>query len=245
MGSQPFAFPPARNLLPRDRWTKVLDLASRWERTCASAAGPQGCSLNGCLFRRLDIGGFGSLWSVFTGKIRKAGGQVMVWKHESSQCIAKLGTFFWPKSIAFVPNPPRIISTKISGTSSAIMEVWDLDGGTHMHQLELGSDPIGLNVLRYRADTESLEMGLGHIRLGEVVAHDGQRISIADHSLGYGITDDGCWVTWRSVKLLWIPPEFRGSCSAISGSTVAIGSGTGRVSVIGFSAEDLLDGHGS
>src|SRR5579859_3270548 len=53
----------------------------------------------------------------------------------------------------------------------------------------------------------------------------------------YGLSSDRSWITWHGLNVLWLPLEYRPSlrsCSAISGTTVAIGCASGRVLIIGF-----------
>src|SRR6266536_872884 len=54
---------------------------------------------------------------------------------------------------------------------------------------------------------------------------------------GWGIS--GSWVTWNTQNMLWLPPDYRAVTSdiSLSGSTVAIGCGSGKVFVIGFSSQ--------
>jgi hypothetical protein len=55
----------------------------------------------------------------------------------------------------------------------------------------------------------------------------------------FGFSNDSCWITWHGSRLLWLPVDFRPSYSAVSGSTIAIGCGSGRVILMRFSAEKL------
>ncbi|CAG8888404.1 unnamed protein product [Penicillium egyptiacum] len=42
------------------------------------------------------------------------------------------------------------------------------------------------------------------------------------------------WIIFNGEKILWLPPEAGPSCSAIKGSTLALGHASGRISFIGF-----------
>ncbi|CAI7611957.1 unnamed protein product [Penicillium viridicatum] len=44
------------------------------------------------------------------------------------------------------------------------------------------------------------------------------------------------WVTLRGVKALWLPPEYRPSCSLVKGEKLALGHASGRISLLGFDA---------
>ncbi|KAK4071255.1 uncharacterized protein Triagg1_6286 [Trichoderma aggressivum f. europaeum] len=62
--------------------------------------------------------------------------------------------------------------------------------------------------------------------------------------VGPGISNDGSWITWNNDNLLRLPAEFQNSDYAISGSTVAIRSGSGRIIFIGLSADVLSNLYG-
>ena len=40
------------------------------------------------------------------------------------------------------------------------------------------------------------------------------------------------WITYRGQELLWLPPDYRATCSDIHGECVALGHDSGRVTVI-------------
>lgn len=42
---------------------------------------------------------------------------------------------------------------------------------------------------------------------------------------------EGQWVTLRGEKALWLPPEYRPSCSAVKHNALAMGHVLGRVSI--------------
>ncbi|KAF2844083.1 hypothetical protein T440DRAFT_410856, partial [Plenodomus tracheiphilus IPT5] len=47
--------------------------------------------------------------------------------------------------------------------------------------------------------------------------------------LGASLSSDSMWIKRDGRKLLWIPSEYRPSCYAVSGNTVSMGVGSGRV----------------
>ncbi|PVH94223.1 hypothetical protein DM02DRAFT_504605, partial [Periconia macrospinosa] len=47
------------------------------------------------------------------------------------------------------------------------------------------------------------------------------------HSLA--LSADGVWITYNSENLVWLPSEYRPACSAVSGKTIGVGVGSGRV----------------
>ncbi|OCL01172.1 uncharacterized protein K441DRAFT_650787 [Cenococcum geophilum 1.58] len=46
---------------------------------------------------------------------------------------------------------------------------------------------------------------------------------------GVGLSSNDEWITWNSESVVWLPSEYRPSCSAVSGRTVGIGVGSGKV----------------
>ncbi|OAQ58038.2 hypothetical protein VFPPC_17043 [Pochonia chlamydosporia 170] len=58
---------------------------------------------------------------------------------------------------------------------------------------------------------------------------------------GYGISPDKRCVTFNEENILWLPIEFRPTCSTVSGSTIAIGCSSGRVIVIELSHRGISD----
>jgi hypothetical protein len=46
---------------------------------------------------------------------------------------------------------------------------------------------------------------------------------------GVGLSTNGAWITCNSEKLVWLPSEYRPMHSAVSGMTIGIGVGSGKV----------------
>jgi hypothetical protein len=44
-----------------------------------------------------------------------------------------------------------------------------------------------------------------------------------------GVSPDSTWITYSGKKLLWIPSEYRPSCSSVCGDTIGMGVGSGRI----------------
>jgi hypothetical protein len=40
---------------------------------------------------------------------------------------------------------------------------------------------------------------------------------------GVGLSPNGDWITYNSENVIWLPSEYRPSCSAVSGRTIGIG----------------------
>ncbi|PTB34756.1 hypothetical protein M441DRAFT_154958, partial [Trichoderma asperellum CBS 433.97] len=69
-----------------------------------------------------------------------------------------------------------------------------------------------------------------------------------------GISTDKCWITWNKYNILWLPPEYQPSTSAVwpyapsftspqvllTDVAIALGSGLGRVVVFRMSGSGLF-----
>ncbi|OCK73307.1 WD40 repeat-like protein, partial [Lepidopterella palustris CBS 459.81] len=66
-----------------------------------------------------------------------------------------------------------------------------------------------------------------------------QKVNSQSRREGLGISKS--WITWKSQKIFWLPPDFRAIVSDISltGSMVAIGCNSRKVFIIGFSLDIL------
>ncbi|KAK4206366.1 hypothetical protein QBC37DRAFT_300943, partial [Rhypophila decipiens] len=51
----------------------------------------------------------------------------------------------------------------------------------------------------------------------------------------YSFVRDQTWIIWNGQNLIWLPPEYRPTCSAVQGQMVSIGCTSGRVFTVGFS----------
>ena len=54
---------------------------------------------------------------------------------------------------------------------------------------------------------------------------------------GYGLGQDKSWITCNGKNVLWLPPEYRPSCSAVQVRMISIGCSSGRVFTTGFSRD--------
>ena len=51
-----------------------------------------------------------------------------------------------------------------------------------------------------------------------------------------GLSVDGIWITCNSKNVVWLPAEYRPSCSAILRRNISIGVGSGKVWICCFSS---------
>ncbi|KAH7247439.1 uncharacterized protein BKA55DRAFT_571828 [Fusarium redolens] len=81
----------------------------------------------------------------------------------------------------------------------------------------------------------STDIGVLNLDLSSANAAQCTNASLLDCShYGYGVSTDSIWIVKDRKRLLWLPLEYRASKSAVAGSTVAIGTHSGRVLVMEF-----------
>jgi hypothetical protein len=56
-----------------------------------------------------------------------------------------------------------------------------------------------------------------------------------------GLSSDGAWITYDSENVLWLPSDYRPSCSTVCAKTVAIGVGSGKVWMCSFNVDGSGD----
>jgi hypothetical protein len=54
---------------------------------------------------------------------------------------------------------------------------------------------------------------------------------------GVALSSDGAWITYNSENLVWLPSEFRPICSAVLGTTIGIGVGSGKVYICKYKGQ--------
>ncbi|KAH6880714.1 hypothetical protein B0T10DRAFT_551503 [Thelonectria olida] len=66
-------------------------------------------------------------------------------------------------------------------------------------------------------------------------------LDLSQCRVGYGFSGDGRWITWNGTAFFRLPPDYRPICAAISGSNVVLGCKSGRVIIMRFAVDGLMD----
>ena len=116
-----------------------------------------------------------------------------------------------------------------SASGDRTVKIWDASSGDCLQTLEIG---IPLFNISFDTTGSYLHTEIGAITIDASSASD-MTPSATDSQnpryQGCGRSLDGAWITYKSENVVWLPSEYRPSCSAVSGKTIGIGVGSGKV----------------
>ena len=140
--------------------------------------------------------------------------------NEWSACLQTLeGHNNWVNSVAFSPDSARLASASWDRT----VKIWDASSGKCLQTLN-----IGKTLLNILFDTTGsclhTEIGIIAINMTPCVTNPQN-----PRYQGGALSSDGAWIIYNSENLVWLPSEYRPSCSAVSGKTIGVGVGSGKV----------------
>ncbi|ORY16324.1 NACHT domain-domain-containing protein [Clohesyomyces aquaticus] len=142
-----------------------------------------------------------------------------------SACLQTLeGHSDWVRSVAFSPDSTRLASASHDNT----VKVWDAGSGTCLQTLDIDRP---LFTLLFNASSSGLLTEIGPINLDPLSSSNITTTQKPEcpQNQATALSSDRTWITYNSQKVVWLPSECRPFCSAILGSMVGIGVGSGRV----------------
>jgi WD40 repeat protein len=163
-------------------------------------------------------------------------GTVRIWDASSGECLQTLeGHSGSVSSFAFSHDSTRLASASDDRT----VRIWDASSGECLQTLE-GHSGWVFNI-SFDSTGSYLQTETG------TIAIDGSSASNITPSVtdpqkpryqGGGLSLDGVWITYNSENVVWLPSEYRPSCSAISGKTIGVGVGSGKVWIYNFKVDN-------
>ncbi|KAK3307177.1 NACHT domain-containing protein [Chaetomium strumarium] len=155
-----------------------------------------------------------------------------------SACLQTLeGHSDWVNSVAWSPDASRLASASRDKT----VKIWDPTTGQCMATLEIGRIN-SLQFHEYNPDLVHTDLGIFDLKtVGICTAFDSTSTDRSSPAaIGYGLSRNGTWITYKGKNLLWLPPEYRPSSSAISGTAMSIGCSSGRILFFIFTDSNLI-----
>jgi WD40 repeat protein len=152
---------------------------------------------------------------------------VKIWDANSGACLQTLeGHSSSVPSVTFSHDSTRLASA----SSDSTVKIWDASSGACLQTLKVGK------VLRNISfDTTGLylhtEIGTISINATLLILNSTPTVTEPENPKyqGLAFSSDSAWITHNSENLVWLPSEYRPSCSAVIGKTIGIGVGSGRV----------------
>ncbi|KAL9473986.1 hypothetical protein ACSS6W_008366 [Trichoderma asperelloides] len=129
-------------------------------------------------------------------------------------------------AITFTPDGSKLVSA----LSNDGVAIWDLATGQCLHTVFVGTP---LRKLTFDVTGSFLHTDRGTLSLDFLSS---QATSLEPYMRGYWISPDNQWIKEKSENLLWLPPDYRSSSSAVSRaslmSLIALGSSSGRILIL-------------
>ncbi|KAF2682821.1 beta transducin-like protein HET-D2Y, partial [Lentithecium fluviatile CBS 122367] len=137
----------------------------------------------------------------------------------------RVGTCLSISSVAFSHD-----SAWLASAADKKVKVWDTSSGTCLLTLDIGTILTGISF-------DSKHPYLLHSEIGTIDVSFLLDSATSSRNLGpykpiyqgMGLSPHSKWLTNYSKNQVWIPPEYRRTSSVVSGNTIGIGAGSGRV----------------
>ncbi|TFB03806.1 hypothetical protein CCMA1212_004252 [Trichoderma ghanense] len=140
---------------------------------------------------------------------------LQLWRIDTKACVQ----IFGGRQVCFDSVAFSHDSTLVASASNGNIQLWRTDTGQCIQAFDAGNS---ISQISFTCDDLSLVTNVGMFTRAKNECPF--RVD------GYGFTKDFSWITHKGKKRLWLPKDWRPTCSAVSSkSTVAIGCASGKV----------------
>ncbi|KAL6881409.1 WD40 repeat-like protein [Trichoderma novae-zelandiae] len=142
---------------------------------------------------------------------------LQVWRIKTRECVHILGGSRHRFDLVAFSHD----ASTVASASDGRIQLWEVATGRCLQELCMGADVV-ISQMSFTPDDLHLLTNVGMFTWAEnesTLRPDGR-----------GFTDDFSWITHNGCKELWLPKDWRPTCSAVSSkSAVAIGCASGKI----------------
>ncbi|KAK4656838.1 HNWD NOD-like receptor pc14 [Podospora pseudocomata] len=155
---------------------------------------------------------------------------IKIWDTASGVCTQTLeGHGRWVQSVAFSPDGRRVAS----GSDDNTIKIWNAALGTCTRTLNVGSTATHLS---FDYANAYINTNIGRTQIATATIENPNQLS-SPVFYSYGLGQDYRWITCNNQNVLWLPPEYHASASAMQGRKIVLGCYSGRVITFLFSRD--------
>jgi WD40 repeat protein len=159
---------------------------------------------------------------------------VKIWNVSSGACLKTLdGHSNWVNSVIFSHDSIRLASASWDNK----VKIWNASSGACLQTLAIEKT---LYIISFDKAGSYLHTEIGTIAINVPSASNTTPNITKPQDAqfqGLSLDSDKAWIKYNSEKVLWLPSEYRPSCSAVAAETLGIGVGSGKVWMCSLNVE--------